>query len=254
MNDFFSDVCIHDDYHMLPVMTAVNYMFFLAWCVDTNTLFHALALGFNFSFYSVFLFQYEYPSRMPEGPVNHMLMHIALLLFFMYFFVAVGDAITLNCVLLLLGPIWNSARIHGSSLFHTEPDGWAMVSATFSCFIVSLLVLYRLRHSRLIRYIELQLIWSFVATLATSALLFQGGLASEFNGDVKFCPFVFPSYSWIVFAVLFIIRVIGRRKIQCRKRKDKTERERQRKKKTQRNKRAKEGEEEEEVNPLLVII
>jgi heme exporter protein D len=213
-----SNICISDGWQMLPVLAVVDYVIYFSWCLHTNALFHSFAMGFNFSFFSVFLFQYFAPARMPDGPVNHVFMHVAFLLFFVYVLQALGDGIALTLVMLLLGPVWNSARTHIADWIGVDGSGWPIVSITLFLFLVSLFCLYRCRQSKAVRRAEEQVMCSMCAAIATSALFFQGGVAAEWNGDAEYCPFVFDAYAIVALVMFIMLRVIGRRKCSRKRR------------------------------------
>lgn len=220
---------------MLIWLNVFGVLVYLVVCVQGGGRFHKIALGVYFSFFAIMGAQFiseEYfkYNLIPDSSVYHATSHIIGILVFWIGLSFAGDAVFIIGCMLLLGPFWNSARIHTSSWLGVDQDGWAVITVTILTYIIVLLVVQMMAGSRVFKFLFNMFFCTLYATISVNISRIEGFYSTELcctmSGTTDdTCPIGLSIYLLITFPLLFIVRLILYKVIQrkCMKRTKKQE-------------------------------
>ena len=213
---FLKMPCLTDPWHMLSFLMVFDLAVYALWCFRTSMLFHRLCLGVNFSFIGMLVYQKMFHDHMPERIVDHFLSHVALTMFFMLLLTFASNAVIMTLVLLLLGPFWNSARMHVAEWIGIESDTPAIVAITVTTFLIVLVLVFRVAHSRRVQIILGHVAGSYYGMLAINLWVLlrqhEGELCCFSNENDDTCPFTLNVRVIVTYVCLLIVRIMGRRR------------------------------------------
>jgi hypothetical protein len=217
--------CVSDSSHMLVVLIGVNVLVYCQVCLRTTLLFFRLLLSLNFSFLGVMVLQYYAPDRVPDDMLNHVLLHLSLLLGGMLILTLAGDVLTMTSILILLGPFWNAARVDLGAVLNADPSGPGIVVFSVVLFLVLLWLVVKCASSRRLWYVIEQLAVTFFGWIAVNIAYLLSTNNNEMccDGSASQCPFTLSWPLAILFVVLLILRIWCLRAFRRRLRPGKTD-------------------------------
>jgi len=222
-------VCFTDPTYTLPYLIAFDLFVYLLVCVQPCGRFHRFALGVNFSFAITLAIQYYKPDLIPDDRLSHVTTYLIFVVLFWIFLSLGTNLVFILAAMVVLGPFWNSARVHASHWLGLDDRSRAVITFTIITFALVAIVIVKLTRLKIVAAIfdsfictlygaiAVNVFWSEGLHLQHTTLCCQSSHDDVIDGDYT-CPVSLHWHFLLIVGAMFALRLyIQQSPLNCTK-------------------------------------